>query len=200
MRILSFAAAIVIAFGLMSGAASAHTISIGNFNAGAPGAVEIVLGTYNHGAGLFQGSMQLIAGPGIPPLIPLAPGPFTSVLLAKPAGLIDGTNNFYADSHGSGQWGTKPSDSYTTATNLVGLGPVVNWLSATFTGLSAGVYTYEITGMTAVNWNNVNSFDPNWTGTIIIPESSTQTPEPHSLMLLGLGVLAVVRKRRKKTA
>jgi hypothetical protein len=44
--------------------------------------------------------------------------------------------------------------------------------AATFYGLTAGIYTYQLSGMTSANWNNVNSFQDNWTGTIVIPNSS----------------------------
>lgn len=186
----SLAMALALLFG---GTANAHTISIGSFNAGSPGSVSVVLGTYSHGGPLVQGAIQLIAGP----TSPSAVTPFTTVLLSAPLGLIDGVNNFYADSTPA-TWGSLPSDSFNQPTNTVGIGPVVNWMPATFTGLAAGLYTYQITGMTAVNWNNINSFEANWTGTLVIPGSSTGVPEPASTLLLGLGLvgLAAVRKRR----
>jgi len=189
--------AFVIAFGLGSAfnRASAHTISIGSFNAGAPGSVTLVLGTYSHGGGIVQGSVALIAGPGIPPTV--GPQAFTTLLLTKPAGLVDGDNNFYADSNGGSiPYGSIAADSYNQATNTVGLGPVVNWQAATFTGLTAGLFTYQLTGMTAANWNNVNSFDPNWTGTLNITGTSTGgtpvIPEPATVALLGIGLAGLV--------
>jgi PEP-CTERM motif len=176
--------------------ASAHTTSVGSFNAGVVGSVTLVLGTYEHGSPLVQGSVSLIGGPTIPPSVTQS---FTSVLLTKPVGLIDGVNNFYADSNPS-TWGTLPSDSYNSPTDTTGIGPVVNWMGATFSGLTAGTYTYQISGMTAVNWNNINSFQSNWTGTLIIPGTSVNPipePETYAMLLAGLGLLGFVARRRK---
>ena len=184
--------ALALGFTVMAGTANAHTISVGSFNAGAPGSVSLVLGTYDHGVPLVQGSVQLIAGPCCTPS-PIQP--FTTVLLSKPSSLVDGDNNFYADST-SANWGGLPSDSFHQPTNTVQLGPVVNWLSATFTGLTAGIYTYQITGMTAANWNNINSFEANWTGTLVVTGTSTGVPEPASMLLLGLGVVGMAVRRK----
>jgi hypothetical protein len=175
--------------------ASAHTISMGSFNAGAPGSVSIAMGSYDHGSTFNEGAITLIAGPGIPPTVGQN---FSSLLLSQPGQLVDGVNNFYADSTGA-TWGTLPSDSYNQSTNTVGLGPVVAWQVATFTGLTAGLYTYQLTGMVSQNWNNVNSFQDNWTGTILIPDGSINgVPDGGSTaLLMGLTLLGFGAVRRK---
>jgi len=191
-KILKFLATALI-FGA-AGVASAHTISIGVYNAGTPGSVTLAMGTCEHGAPLSQGFMALIAGP-----VTTAPVAFSSVTTIKPVLLVDGVNNFYADSNPS-TWGTLPADSFHSATNTVGIGAVVNWQELTFTGLVAGTYTYQLTGMTSANWTNINSFTNNWTGTLVIEDSVVNpTPEPGTLALLGLGLFGLGLSRRRKT-
>ena len=181
---------------MLTSSVEAHTISLGSFNAGAPGSVTIALGTYDHGGPVSQGQISLIAGPGIgAPVI----SSFSSVLLSSPAGLTDGVNNFYAEATPA-LYGGLPSDSFTSPTNVSGLGPVVNWMTATFTGLSAGSFTYQLSGLTSANWENINSFQTNWTGTVVIPQQTVtgQVPEGgSSIVVLGLAVAATAGLRRK---
>ena len=186
MRMLTFAAAIVIAFGLMSGAASAHTVSIGTHNAGAPGSVTIWMGSYHIATSALEGSISIDGG---------TAKSFAAMGFkqgTKPAQLVDGSNNFYAGaSNNNGGEFDKPTN---------GTGQTLRvWQGMTFSGLTAGFHTFQITGMNTVVWSNWNTNDPNWTGRIFIPGSSTQTPEPASLMLLGVGIagFAAARRRRK---
>ncbi len=78
--------------------ADAHATSIGFENGGGPGIVNIWLGTYEHGGHHLEGSMNLVGVNGN--LYPNTTIPFTLLTGTgfgfKPAGLIDGTTNFFA--------------------------------------------------------------------------------------------------------
>ncbi len=161
---------------LMPVAAFAHTIGMGTHNAGTPGSVTIWMASY-HGGGFNQGSITLGAQT-------VAFGMGTAVM---PSELTLGDNFFYADNTTTG--------SYTSLSDpCCGIS---SWQGATLTGLSAGTHTYTISGMTSVHWADWNSGDANWTGTIVIPESSTQAPEPGTLALLALGLVGIGFSRRR---
>lgn len=64
-------------------------------------------------------------------------------------------------------------------------------------GLTAGDYSYSVTGMNTVNWSDWNTSTPNWTGMVNIPGSSAGVPEPASLALVAIGMLGLGFSRRK---
>ena len=124
--------------------ANAHTISVGTYNAGTLGSVTVVLGSY-HSSGAPEGSIQLIAGPsGSSSVIS-----FADLVTAKPGDLIDGTNNFFA----SASAGSDPGSAFDQVLNATGQTDV-RWQSVTFTGLTAGDYTYQISGMNSAIWED----------------------------------------------
>lgn len=167
-----------------SASATAHTISFGSVNAGTPGTVTIWMGSY-HGT-LLQGSLT-IGGNSYA---------FDQLTFSKPAGLIDGTNNFFASGSAVAGEFTNPTDPFP------GL-PVNGWQGVTVSGLSAGLQPYSISGMTSANWADWNTGLSNWTGSITIPGSSIGVPEPASMLLASLGLLGLAaggRRRRPATA
>lgn len=103
--------------------AHAHTNSVGYENAG-PGAITFWYGTWHNHTAFTEGSFRLL-GQNVTYDITV---PFTNLVSTKPAGLIDGTTNFYSN-----------------GTALVGVNagqPVYVWQGVSFTGLQAGTYTF----------------------------------------------------------
>lgn len=179
MRLRNVAIAVAAAIFGMAGTASAHTIAVGTVNAGAPGSVTIWLGSYHTGAP-NEGSLTLNS----------VTQAFNLVSNSLPAGLVVGSNYFYAS-------GTSTPGEYNQAVNTTGLAET-RWQGVTFTGLSAGTYTYQITGMNTVNFSDWNSSTPNWTGQLVIPESSVNAavPEPATIWLVGLALGGMAARRR----
>jgi hypothetical protein len=166
-----------------SAPASAHTIALGTINAGAPGSVTIWLGSYHTGAP-NEGSMTLNG----------VTQAFNVVSDVLPAGLVAGDNYFYAQPNCCGS----PAGQFDQTVNNT-FQFVTRWQGVTFTGLAAGVYAYSITGMFTVNWADWTSNTSNWTGRLVIPESSVGVPEPGTLALFGLGLFGLGLMRRRAT-
>lgn len=193
LRLPAFSAAIALSAGLFAaGQVNAHTISVGTYNAGAVGSVTITLGSY-HGSGANEGAIQLIAGP----TGPSAVISFTDLVTSKPGDLVDGTNNFFGSAGCCGD----PAGTFDELSNLTG-SPVVRWQSATFTGLTAGEYTYQISGMNTAIWEDWGSLTNNWQGQLTITGETIvgELPEPGTIAVLGLGLVGIGFARRKRAA
>jgi uncharacterized protein with beta-barrel porin domain len=137
-------ASVAIALILKTQLADAHTVSVGYENAGA-GAVTFWYGTYHAGTNFTEGSLQLV-GPGTNTTVG-----FTSVVQVKPTGLTDGTTNFY--SNGTALVGSFAASAY------VGSGTPVAWQGVTFTGLTAGTYTFTYIpiGSPTATWQPIDN-------------------------------------------
>jgi len=184
--ILSVALAIV----LLPNVSFGHAVSIGYENAG-PGSVTVWLGTYSHATYHLEGSMNLVGVMGNP--FPSTTTAF-SILTAegvgfKPAGLIDGVTNFYAD------WdGNVPNNLPLVDSELpfnVGCpacGPVQHWQGVTFNGLGPGSYqfTYIPIANPSAEWDLLST---NMNGIFDLTPVVNPTPEPMSILLLGIGLV-----------
>ncbi len=175
--------------------AQAHTTSIGFFSGVNPGEVTFVTGSYNHGGTpVNEGTLTLQGINGnayarTTQAFNIAP------TNTKYAGLIDGTTNFY--------WNRSRVLDKTLTTDPNFSGGVKWWQATTFTGLTAGDYSFTCgtTCGTTQQWNSLGS----GTGVLsisgaIVQQPPSGVPEASSIMLLGLGLVGLGFSRRKKQA
>lgn len=186
-----------------TGLAGAHATSIGYTNSG-PGSVTVWLGTYQHGGHHLEGSMNLVGVMGNP--FPSTTVPFTILtctgVACKPAGLVDGVNNFYTPDATIG--GSAPL-SGSEAGFLAGCpacGPTNHWQGAVFTGLGPGSYQFTWTPIAnpSAEWSLFNTnmngiFD--LTG-VIQPPGTPAIPEPSTILLFGSGLIGLGAWRMRK--
>lgn len=186
--------------------ANAHAFSIGYENAG-PGAVTIWLGTYSHGTHHLEGSLQLegvsgtVFGPTVTPFT-LSAGnyPFAPDVAGKPAGLIDGTTNFFVSTALGVDGPLVGSDAVWLSTLCPACGPADHWEGVTFTGLAAGDYqfTYVPIGSPTQEWTPYNdSLNGVFTldSTVVNP---TPVPEPGTMAIFGAALAGLGVARRKR--
>ncbi|HVE48272.1 MAG TPA: IPTL-CTERM sorting domain-containing protein [Casimicrobiaceae bacterium] len=148
------------------GTAFAHTTSLGFVPGAAAGSVIIYSGSYAHGGTPVNEGVATLTGVTVTYNQSL---PFNIPPVAtKPAGLVDGTNNFF--------WG--PANSmgvypFPVSTDPVLFGGVVTWQGVTFTGLSPGTYTFTCGNSCGVTqqWQSLNT-GANETVTIVLTSGS----------------------------
>ena len=180
-----------------AGNANAHAFSIGYENAGA-NAATVWLGTYNHGGNTNEGSLNLVGVNGN--TFASTTVAYNLLVTAKPAGLIDGTTNFFVSTPFGVSGPLVGSDTIWLTSLCSACGPANHWQGATFTGLSAGDYkfTYVPRANPTAEWTPYNdSLNGIFTisGAVLNP---VPEPETYALMLAGLGVVGFMARRRKQ--
>jgi len=191
MRAFAVLAGLVLAAAV--GTAHAHTFTIGWVNSG-PGSVTIWFGSYHDcsEAPPHEGSFNIVGTGGNS--FPSTTVPFTLSSSTKPAGLVDGTTNFYAT-----------NSNTLAASDVDNIGPANCWQGVTFTNLVVG--TYQFTYIPVANptakwapWNSaVTTSSETLTAGVVQAGPALEVPtlDPMMLALLALAVGAVALGSRR---
>lgn len=180
---------------LLPAIASAHTSSLGYVPGSTAGSVVFWAGSYEHGGSVFNEgtfTLQGITNPAFLAVVNANVAPTG----AKPAGLVDGTNNFF--------WavdGTSPTGyTFPVATDpiIFGLG-ISHWQGISFSGLAPGVYSFTCgsTCGTTQQWDTLDSRAVQITLTSRDIGGGVPEPSTWLLMIAGFGMLGGAMRRRK---
>ena len=142
-RLTWHAAAALVLLAVGTSLGHAHSVSVGYVTNGT-NSITIYYGSYHSGTSQPEGTVSLIGPVTLSQVT-------TNVVATKPAGLIDGTNNFYAGSCNGGSLGT----------------PIV-WESATFTNVPSGTYSIQLTGSFTINWQPCDASISSGAATFVI--------------------------------
>ena len=142
-RLTWHAAAALVLLAVGTSLGHAHSVSVGYVTNGT-NSITIYYGSYHSGTSRPEGTVSLIGPVTLSQVT-------TNVVATKPAGLIDGTNNFYAGSCNGGSLGT----------------PIV-WESATFTNVPSGTYSIQLTGSFTINWQPCDASISSGAATFVI--------------------------------
>ena len=192
--------AAIVAASLISSSAFAHTTSLGYVPGTTAGSVTFWTGSYQHGGTVGNEGVGTLTSilTGISQSQSFVLGP----VFSKPAGLVDGTNNFF--------WGANDGTSYPFPLSVdpVLFGGDVTWQGVSFSGLTPGDYTFgcgTVCGTTQ-QWASLNGAGDTvgltLTGADIGGGEVGAAPEPGTwaMMIGGFGMVgASLRTRRRKT-
>ena len=183
-------------FAIVAGApAIAHTSSLGYVPGTTAGSVIFWAGSYEHCGSVGNEGTFTLTGVNVP---------YNSVVNAnvaptstRPAGLVDGTNNFFWAQDGSGGY-TFP---VSTDPVIFGLG-ISHWQGISFTGLAPGIYSFTCgtTCGTTQQWASLTDGTVNVT--LTTGDIGGGIPEPASwaMFIGGFGMIGgALRNRRKAT-
>lgn len=133
--------------------ALAHSVSVG-YVVNGPGSITVYFGSYHAGLIATEGDITLTGPTNLT-------SPATILTSTKPAGLIDGTTNFYADTCPGGTCG----------------GPIQFWQGATFTGLTGGGYQIALINAVSADWTPWDdSIGSGATFNISVPPATSEAP------------------------
>jgi hypothetical protein len=190
-KIIKLRVVIALMASLFTCVAYGHAITMGYENAGSTGAVDIWMGSYHSGSTAnIEGSLTLTGTNGNSYAANTVN--FSLWDNNKPAGLVDGVNNFYAAAGTSLDDGTWWADEYPSY-------PITSWQGVSFTGLVAGDYDFSYDCTDCSNhWTPWHSgLTSSFTLTSEVITGST-IPEPSVIGLFTAGLFGLGLVRRRK--